>query len=91
VGTNQATALQLSAQFNEITGVVAGTGVALPSGATGTHCIVRNSGANPLLMYPKNGDSAAINSQATNSPIMIPVNTTAYIESTKLTQWYTIP
>jgi hypothetical protein len=77
--------------MNEVTTVAAGTGVALPSGATGAHCIVRNGGANPLLTYPKNGDSAAINSQAANSAITIQTNTTAYFESTKLTQWYTIP
>jgi hypothetical protein len=90
-GTTQATALQLTAQMNEITTVAAGTGVALPSGVAGAHCIVRNGGTNPLLAYPRNGDSAAINSQAANAAITIQANTTAYFEAVSLTRWYSIP
>jgi hypothetical protein len=52
---------------------------------------VRNGGANPLLAYPKNGDAAAINSQAANTAITIAANSTAYFEAVSLTRWYSIP
>jgi hypothetical protein len=90
-GTTQATATQLTGTFNIVTTAAAGTGVGLIKGRAGGHCIVRNSGANPLLIYPRNGDSAAINAQAINTAITVQVNSTAYFVAQSLTQWFSVP
>jgi hypothetical protein len=90
-GTTQATATQLTGTFNIVTTVAAGTGVGLVKGRAGGHCIVRNSGANPLLVYPRIGDAAAINAQAVNTAITVQVNSTAYFVAQSLTQWFTVP
>lgn len=54
-GGNQATALQLSAQWNEVDNVAAGTGVLLSAYQTGQSQTVFNLGASPLLVYPPPG------------------------------------
>lgn len=54
-GTNQATALQLSAQWNEIDTVPAGTGALLAAFNAGQSQTVFNQGANPLKVYPPPG------------------------------------
>jgi hypothetical protein len=90
-GANQAGATQLTTEMNQVSTVAAGTGVALPSATIGGHCVIRNDGANPLLVYPKNGDGAAINAEATDASITIQTDTTAYFESTSATHWYSIP
>jgi hypothetical protein len=88
-GATQGTATALTSQFNNVTTVASGTGVVLPAGAVGGHCIVRNSGANPLLCYPASG--AAINVQAVNTAITVLANSTAYFEALSATQWFTVP
>lgn len=54
-GTNQATALQLSSQWNEVDTVAAGTGVLLSSYDPGQSQAVFNGGSNPLSVYPPPG------------------------------------
>lgn len=54
-GANQATALQLSSQWNEITTTPAGTGVLLQALQTGQSQTVFNQGANALNVYPPPG------------------------------------
>lgn len=54
-GTNQATALQLSAQWNEVDTVPAGTGVLLSAYQSGQSQSVFNGGANALNVYPPPG------------------------------------
>jgi hypothetical protein len=77
--------------MNVVSTVAASAGVALPTAIVGGHCIVRNSGANALTVYPKNGDSAAINAQAADAAITIQTDTTAYFEGVSATLWFTIP
>lgn len=63
-GTNQATALQLSAQWNEVDTIAAGTGVLLQALQPGQSQAVFNEGANALNVYPPPGfkiDASAIN------------------------------
>jgi hypothetical protein len=50
---------------------------------------VRNSGANAIIAYPKNGDSAAINEQVADAGFTIEPNSAQRFKSTGLTQWYT--
>lgn len=53
VGTNRATALQLAAQINNVTGGATGTGVVLPdlSGAPGADVIVFNENSSAIKVY----------------------------------------
>jgi hypothetical protein len=88
-GTNQATATVLTGQFNVVTTVAAGTGVTLPAATIGAHCLVRNSGANALLVYP--AGTAAINAQAASAPTTVAVNSTAYFEAQTALLWFTVP
>lgn len=54
-GANQATALQLNAQWNEVDTVPAGSGVLLSAFGEGQSQTVFNQGLNPLSVYPPPG------------------------------------
>jgi hypothetical protein len=91
-GATQGAAFVLASQFNVVTTVAAGTGVALPTApAAGSHCLVRNSGANSLAVYPASATGTRINIQAVDAPITVLTNTTAYFECLSATQWFTVP
>jgi hypothetical protein len=91
-GATQAAAFVLVSQFNVVTTVAVGTGVALPTApAVGSHCLVRNSGANPLAVYPASAVGTAINNLGANAAITVAVNSTAYFECLSATQWFTVP
>jgi hypothetical protein len=79
----------LTSQFNIITTCPVGGAVTLPAGSSGVHCIIRNSGANPLLIYPPSG--AQINAQTLNASITLVANGSAYFEGDSTTQWFTVP
>ena len=66
-GTNQATALVLTAAISIVTVTPSGSGVVLPQ--SGSPQVV-NRGANDLLVYPSSGWSIEI--QAANAPVIIP-------------------
>lgn len=68
-GTTQATALALSAEWNEITTVAASTGVKLFGFGEGLESTVWNAGANSLNVYPPIGMS--IDGAAANSPYVL--------------------
>jgi hypothetical protein len=65
-GANQATALQLAAQWNEVDTTPAGSGVLLASYQSGQSQVVFNGGANALNVYPPPG--AQINALGANQP-----------------------
>lgn len=54
-GANQATAFQLTEQWNEVDKVASGTGVLLASFQPGQSQTVFNQGINPLSIYPPPG------------------------------------
>lgn len=64
-GSTQGTALALPADVNNVTTVAASTGVVLPAMNPGDEIVVRNGGANALLLYPPVG--GAINALSTNT------------------------
>jgi hypothetical protein len=64
-GATQATALALPNDVNRFTTVAAGTGTILPAMNPGDSVIIRNGGANALLVYPPVG--GLINALATNA------------------------
>lgn len=85
-GTTQATALALTTQENIVTTVAVGSGVILPSLAVGTETVVRNRGANALLIYPPTG--AAIEAAAANASVSLAVGSTARFTRDALAHWY---
>ena len=70
-GSVQGTATILNAGINNVTSVAASTGVLLPNIEIGMEVIVRNSGANALLIYPYSYQS--INAAAVNVAYSLPV------------------
>jgi hypothetical protein len=72
-GTNSATATALSMVINNVTTVASGTGVRLWAAGVGATIVVRNSGANPLLVYPNTGGT--INGGAVDAGVTVAVGT----------------
>ena len=71
-GTNQATGLVLTTSVNNFTTVAASTAAVLPATTVcpiGCHAVVRNGGANDLLLYPATGQG--INGGAANASITL--------------------
>jgi hypothetical protein len=81
----------LTSQFNVITTCPLNGVVTLRAIPPGDHCIVRNSGANPLGIYPSSG--VQINNQAVNAILVNTVlpNSTIYFEGLNSTQCFSIP
>lgn len=83
-GTNQATALQLSSQWNEFVTVASGTGALLSAYQPGQSQTVFNGGTNPLLVYPPPG--SRINALAVNVAFSIAAGTRSTFDFTSDTQ-----
>lgn len=83
-GTNQATALLLSTQWNEVDTVASGTGVLLASFQPGQAQTVFNGGSNPLLVYPPPG--LQINALVANAPFTINAGSSTKFDTTSATQ-----
>ena len=85
-GTTQSDALELIAQYNEVTTTASGTGVVLYAAlAQGDSQAVYNAGANPLTVYPPS--NMKINQLATNAGMLVPKNTTCnfkWVSSTRI-------
>jgi hypothetical protein len=87
LGTNQATALAITAKYNEVTTVAAATGVALPTvGAVGFPIYVFNRGANPLLVYPP--PTHTINGAAAGAAFSLPPGIHGRFDYVKSLTWY---
>lgn len=89
-GATQGTATALSATVLEhvVSTVAAGTGVRLPTPATGgAKYTVYNRGLNALNVYPAVGGT--IDAAAINMPVVIPAGATAQYTSVSTTQWFT--
>lgn len=86
-GTTQATATLLVSDVNIITTAAAGTGVVVPSAASGKYAVIVNRGATPLLVYPAVGHR--FDSYAINAPIVLVVGGFLEIFGSSTTQWNT--
>lgn len=86
VGTNLATALQLSAVFNTITTSAGSTGVALPTCEVGAVIGIRNDSGQTISVYPKTGTT--INAAA--SSVTLATALTMLIFATSATTWASI-
>lgn len=68
-GTTQQNALGLTGDWNNVETVASGTGVVMPTLKPGNDITVRNSGSNPLNVYPFPGSQ--INANAINAPHVV--------------------
>jgi len=84
-GTTQGTALQLEAEWNEVTTVAANTGVALFAFGTGFDSRVWNAGANSLKVYPPIGCS--IDGGAANAPYALAAGKAQVFSQLSATEW----
>ncbi len=84
-GTNQATALALTAADNEFTTVSANTGGILYAGTPGDEQWVYNAGVNALTVYPPVGSK--INNLPTNQGVFIPTNSACTFKCLTSTRW----
>ncbi len=82
-GTNQSTALALTAGLNTVTTTAPGTGVVLNSSLTEQR--VYNAGANPLRVYPPTGGN--INQLGANAAMLLAINTAVAFWKATATQW----
>ena len=87
-GTSQATATQLTCDFNEVSVVVNGSnGVVLPDPGVGAEIVIRNAqGAVALLVYPPSGQ--VIDLGATNGAASMGGNSTKTFRKMTATKWY---
>jgi hypothetical protein len=87
-GTNQGTALGLTAKYSELTTVAANTGARLPAPAVGDPVpnVVSNQGASILKQYPSSG--VQIDNLGVNNPVLIGVGSSAVFYPFSATQWY---
>jgi hypothetical protein len=81
-------AVVLTSQFNVLATVASGMAVTLPVSVAGMRRIVRNSGANAVLVYPPSG--GIINTMAANAAMTVQPNLTQYFEADGV-QWYSVP
>ena len=87
-GTNQATATNLTTDFNAVTAADGTKGVELPVAVAGMSITVINTDtAQDLKVYPATG--AAINAIAANSALVLPAGHAATFAASSTTQWYT--
>jgi hypothetical protein len=84
-GTNQATATALTSDYNVVTSVASGTGVALPVATVGRAVTVVNKGLLPLNVYPANGSG---NTMSPNSPFILTANGQATFNAASSGLWY---
>ncbi len=85
-GTNQGTALSVTAGVNVFGTVAAGTGAVLNANQTfGVPQVLYNGGANQLTVYPPSGGK--INNLATNGSIFLAINTAISFWRATTTQW----
>lgn len=87
-GADQATALQLSADVNEITTAAASTGVRLPPMSPGDTIFIYNIGANTVSLYPPVGES--INAIAVNGAFSVATAKTVIVTKVSATRYATL-
>jgi len=86
VGTNLATALQLSAVWNTITTSSASTGVALPPTEVGAMVGIRNDSGQTITIYPQSGSTV----NAAASSVTIATAKTMILFATSSTTWASV-
>ena len=87
-GTNQATALQLSAVVNAISTTASGTGVKLPPCEVGALVYVYNGGAQTLQIYTNETSGVTMNAAVAGSTgVALGTTKTAICIGTSATTW----
>ena len=85
VGTNQATAFQITTDFVTVTSSSVGSGVVVSTASGGKNCIISNKSSNTILVYPAVGQT--FDSLGVNSPISLPVNGLLELFGQSSTTW----
>ena len=85
-GTTSGDALALTADYNVVSTVAAGTGVILATASAGRSTVVVNRGANTLKVYPAAG--AALDGLAANAPLSLPAGAQVEARASSAVQWY---
>jgi hypothetical protein len=85
-GTTSGDALALTADYNVVSTVAAGTGVILATASAGRSTVVVNRGANTLKVYPAAG--AALDGLAANAPLSLPAGAQVEARASSALQWY---
>lgn len=88
VGTNQATALQLTTTANAITTSSASTGVKLPATEQGGEVWIRNDSGQTITVYPFETSGTTFNAAA--SSVTIATAKTAVFRAVTSTYWLSI-
>lgn len=88
LGTNQATALQLSASQNVITTSSASTGVKLQATEAGNEVWIRNDSGQTITVYPFETSGTTFNAAA--STVTIATAKTMVLKAASSTVWMTI-
>ncbi len=84
-GTTQATALKLTAEWNEVTTTALNTGVLLFNFGIGFDSRVWNLGANSMKIYPPLG--CQIDALGANNPYLLATNKAQIFNQLSATQW----
>lgn len=85
-GTDLAGATALTAVVNNVTTAAASSGVKLPAFAIGGICLVRNSGANALTVYPDTA-SIKINGGTDGAGVSVATTEVAVFAKVSATNW----
>lgn len=88
VGTNQATALQLSTTTNAITTSSASTGVKLPPTEEGMEIWIRNDSGQTITVYPFETSGTTFNAAASN--VTVVTAKTIIFKAASATYWVSI-
>lgn len=88
VGTNQATALQLSASQNAITTSAASTGVKLQATEAGNEVWIRNDSGQTITVYPFEPSGTTFNAAAAS--VTVATAKTAVFKALSSTYWMSI-
>lgn len=88
VGTNQATALQLSASQNAITTSAGSTGVKLPATEEGAEIWIRNDSGQTITVYPFETSGTTFNAAASN--VTVATAKTIVFKAVSATYWISI-
>jgi len=88
LGTNQATALQLSSSMNAITTSSASTGVKLPATEEGLDIWIRNDSGQTITVYPFETSGTTFNNAASN--VSLSNHNSMHCKAFNTTYWATI-
>lgn len=89
LGTIQADAAAIAVGFTLVTGADTAKGVKLPTAAAGKECMIKNSSASTLKVWPFLGDG--INALSVDAAFVVAAQTCFTVTAYDATTWYSSP